>query len=837
MLYPFLIFLVRAFLFRFILLFFSTGALAQVTVVTGKVTEAATGSPIPFANVIFQGTQDGAITDFDGNFVATSSQQVDSLEVRYIGFIARTKPLVYGRSQTIHFQLDEDVQTLGEVVVYSGENPAFPIMRKVIANKDQNDKRALNAYEYESYTKVEFDVDNISDRFRKRKIVQKITNVLDSIQQLAGDDGQPILPVFISEAISRFYYKKDPTLRHENIIKTKVSGVGITDGTLSSQIIGSTFQEYNFYQNWLNVVTKEFVSPLADGWKLYYEVYLEDSAYINNDFCYRLDFFPKREQDLAFTGTMWITRNEYALKRIDAQVSQTANLNYIEKVKIQQDLIKTEPGPWLPEKTRVVVDVAQVSKETAGMLAKFYVSTKDHVVNQPMDNQFYLNPVSLEETATFYDENYWEEHRHDSLSPAELNVFKMIDTLKQIPVVKTYMDLAKFAVNGYYKIGKFDLGPYNTFFGSNNIEGIRIGFGGRTTIDVSRKWTFGGHIGYGFEDHRFKYRAYADRILDRQPWTTIRYEQQLEVEQIWLLNDQIEPNSLFYSLSRFGTLTQPFQIYKYRLSFFRQLSTGFGALLSFKHEDFNPLFDFRYFRTAEDLTPASNYQVSEFSLASRYAKDELFVINDNERISLGTTRWPAFNIDYTYGFKGLLGSDFAYHKFKASVEKRQKMGILGVSNFKLAGGYILGDLPYPLLFNTIGNETPFYAGFAYNLMNYFEFSTDRYVEFRYRHSFEGFVLNSIPVMKKLKWRLIGSANTIFGSIQDKNIALAQYKLDAEGRDVLPFYTLDNGPYVELGYGVENIFKVFAIEAFHRLTYLDHPNVSKFGLKFSIQFIL
>lgn len=823
-------------LFAFILSF-TLGAQAQLTVVSGKVTEAATGTPIPFANVVFTGTQDGAITDFDGNFIAKTSQPVDSIEVRYIGFIKRVKPLERGRDQVINFQLDEDVQTLGEVIVYSGENPAFPIMRNVVRNKQANDKRSLSAYEYESYTKVEFDVDNISQRFRNRKIVQKITNVLDSIQQLAGEDGQPILPVFMSEAISRFYYKKDPTYKHENIIKTKVSGVGLTDGTTTSQVIGSTFQEYNFYQNWLNIVSKEFVSPITDGWRMYYEVYLEDSAYIENDFCYRIDFFPKREQDLAFTGTMWITKENYALKRIDAQVPRTANLNYIEKIKIQQDLIRTEAGPWLPTKTRVVVDVAQVTKQTAGMLAKFYVSTKDHVINQPMENSFYMNPVAMEETVQDYDESYWEEHRHDSLSGAELNVFKMIDTLKRIPVVKTYMDGAKFAFTGYYKIGKIDIGPYTTFWGKNTIEGLRLGFGARTNFAFSKKWTLGGHVGYGFDDEQWKYRVYADRILDRHPWTNIRFEHQREVEQVWLLNEQIEPTSLFYSLSRFGSLIQPFYIQKYRWSLFRQVSTGFSTQVALKHEEFDPVFDFQYYEAPGNTETQADYRVSEVTVTTRYAKDELFVVNDNERLSLGPVRWPAFTLDYTYGFKGVLGSDFSYHKFKGSIQKRQKMGLLGVSNIKLTGGYIIGELPYTMLYNTIGNETPFYVNFAYNLMDYFEFSMDKYLELRYRHSFEGFVLNTIPLMKKLKWRLIGSANLLTGRISDENISMVRYKTDPDGDPVVPFSQLDRRPYVELGYGVENVFKVFAVEAFHRLTYLDRPDVSKFALKFSIQIIL
>ncbi|MEM7297369.1 MAG: DUF5686 family protein [Bacteroidota bacterium] len=259
------------------LLLLGFASAAQQTIVSGKVTEASTGAPVPFANIVFTGTTEGAIADFDGNFTAKTSLPVDSIEARYVGYITRVKPIQRGQSQVINFQVEEDIQTLMEIVVTPGENPAFAVMRNVMDNKKANDKRNLEAYEYESYTRTEFDMDNISEKMKNRKIMQKIRNVVDSIEQIAGEDGQPILPILMSEAISRVYFKKNPRGKHERIIKTRVSGIGITDGTLTSQVIGSTFQEYNFYQNWLNIANKEFVSPIADSWKALYEYELLDS--------------------------------------------------------------------------------------------------------------------------------------------------------------------------------------------------------------------------------------------------------------------------------------------------------------------------------------------------------------------------------------------------------------------------------------------------------------------------------------------------------------------------------------------------------------------------------
>ena len=99
---------------------------------------------------------------------------------------------------------------------------------------------------------------NLSDKFRQRKVVKKITQVLDSIEGIAGEDGKPILPLFITESISKVYYRDNPSLKYENILRSKINGVGVEDGATVTQLVGSSFQEYNFYQNWLNILGKGF---------------------------------------------------------------------------------------------------------------------------------------------------------------------------------------------------------------------------------------------------------------------------------------------------------------------------------------------------------------------------------------------------------------------------------------------------------------------------------------------------------------------------------------------------------------------------------------------------
>ncbi len=114
------------------------------------------------------------------------------------------------------------------------------------------------------------------------------------------------------------------------------------------------------------------------------------------------------------------------------------------------------------------------------------------------------------------------------------------------------------------------------------------------------------------------------------------------------------------------------------------------------------------------------------------------------------------------------------------------------------------------------------------MMNYYEFASDEYFTVQAFHHFEGFFLNKIPLLRKLKWREVLSAKALIGRVNNKN------------RELLIFPTtlsaLDKGPYYEIGAGIENIFKIFRVDALWRLSYLDRPNIAKFGIRGSIQLI-
>ena len=124
-----------------------------------------------------------------------------------------------------------------------------------------------------------------------------------------------------------------------------------------------------------------------------------------------------------------------------------------------------------------------------------------------------------------------------------------------------------------------------------------------------------------------------------------------------------------------------------------------------------------------------------------------------------------------------------------------------------------------------GNETFFYDESAFNTMNFFEFVSDRWASASVTYHLEGLFLNKIPLFRRLKWREVVSAKTVIGDFDPNNEKLL----------LLPDETFTlSQPFVEGAIGVENIFKFLRVDALYRLSYLDNPNIVRFGIRAKLQ---
>jgi hypothetical protein len=87
-------------------------------------------------------------------------------------------------------------------------------------------------------------------------------------------------------------------------------------------------------------------------------------------------------------------------------------------------------------------------------------------------------------------------------------------------------------------------------------------------------------------------------------------------------------------------------------------------------------------------------------------------------------------------------------------------------------------------------------------MNFFEFVSDQYASLHYQHYFQGLLMNKVPILRKMNWRLLATANVLYGSLRQENIDVMS-PVDPYGEPTAGFQSLDPAePYIELGYGIE-----------------------------------
>lgn len=804
----------------------SWNASAQKTIVSGKIYDAETKEPMPFVNITFQNSKIGGTSDLEGNYRLETYYATDSLIATFVGYKPKVMKVRKDQTQVIDFAMESGEIKLSEVVIKYQGNPAEKILDHVIANKEVNNREKYDAFEYEVYNKVEFDLNNITQEFKDRRIFKHFQFIFDNID---SSGNKPYLPMFMTESISEFAYRREPKAEKERIIATKVSGV---ESESVSQFLGDMYQKVNVYENHILVFGKAFVSPIADFGLRFYKYYLVDSAYVDNKWCYKIDFKPRHKQEPVFEGTMWINDTTYAVTQIDATMADNVNINFVNDMHVSQVYEQVDGEYWMLKKDHLLIDF-YVSKNTVGIYGRKTTSYKDFVINRPREDAYYsgMDNVVIAEDVMEKSEEFWEDRRHDTLSANEAAVYSMVDSLKKVPAFKSIVDLVKLVLTGYKEWDYFEYGPYFKTYSYNPIEGHRFRVGGRTGEKFSETIVFNAYTAYGTKDERFKYGTWTDLLLSEQPRQLLGVAYKNDLEQLGQSQNALSEDNILSSFLRRNPNNKLTNVEEYKGYYEREWFRGFSNRLLFSTRDMRPLGALEYRKTDNEGNDVAenNIRATEVGIYTRFSYKEKFVGTGFDRFSLGS-RFPTLEIQFSSGLKGFLEGEFEYQKMIVVLKDKFRFGTFGFLDWRLEAGKYWGTIPFPLLELHNGNESLFYDYLAFNLMNFFEFASDEYASAMLTHHFDGFFLNKIPLFRKLKWREVASGKAVMGRLDREKHSQALS---------LPenMFTLEQEPYVEASVGIENILKIFRVDALWRLTHLDNPNIQTFGIRttFEIRF--
>lgn len=815
---------------------FCQEAVAQTLTVEGRVLDAATLEPVAFASVYVKTTTLGTTTNFEGYYSLSLPAQYDSLSVSSVGYYSSVKAVTKENAQNINFNLTPATVNLLEVIITPGENPAHTLLKKVWAHLPENNVESLDQYSVDSYTKTQVYLRPFAD-FSKG---EKPPNIFEQYSITAEKGAKPVLPVYMSETLSTDYYLGSPK-REKTVLKdTKINSLADVDGEMVAQLIQKN-NKINFNNNNVRIIDKNFVSPISTAGLFYYKYYLTDSLFLDDYYCYEVRFVPKREEDLTFSGTFWINDSTFALKRISAEVGKKANLNFVDRIKIQQDLIPTKSGAWLPEKTRLLADAVNIFVNA--YLAQENFSETTHSLG------FYLTDDLQMVSKEHKGDLFIDRKEYDLV---DRQTMMLIDSLKQVRSVRFLTSLVNMSIKGYWNLGKVELGPYLLLYSKNPVEGHRFRAGFRTNSELSEKWIAKGYLAYGTLDQNWKYNAQLERFLSRRTWTKVGIQYSEDLEKLGSVDEFYHSSSFFSFASSFGGTDQQHKVKLGRLWLETDLFRGLTQKIIFLNKSYQPAsahYHFGYFTDDTKSEIASSMTISEVNLTTIYQPGVTMIVDKNERFPISLNKAPTFTLGYSLGVDGFLGSNFSYHKGSLGIKQDVLLGSIGRINYDLTLKKVFTPLPYPLLTIFYANESFFRTSKTFNLMRQGEFVADQSAELFFTFRQDGFILDKIPLIKKLGWRSIVTANIAYGSFNHSKNGFYDALTNPQGilavtlpsgNETTTFNTLSSKkPYVEVSYGVENIFRFFRVEAIHRLTYLESEfsskKPSKWGVKFSADF--
>jgi len=830
---------------------------AQNIYLKGKVLDITSKVPIAHATVAVVGSNIGTLTNADGNYALHIEPGFTKIRISFVGYEPQDLPITAARQQELNVHLVPEDQMIEAVQVkprrarYSNkDNPAVELIRQVIAHKGENRIEAYDYAEYKQYEKLSLGLSNLSEKFKNRKVFKNYQFLFEKEDE---EDGSPaggyMLPAFIEERLSQVYVRKKPARTKQLILAEQNAQFDprFVDNDGLSDYFHRLYQDIDIYESDIDLLANQFLSPIAGMSPTFYRFYITDTVKTETPNLVELSFFPRNKADRLFQGKLYITMDgKYAVKRAKMGTSGDINLNFVRDLDIDLDFDTDLHNRYYLKTSSLTIDFA-LTENGAGIRGNRTMTWTDFQTGIALPDSVYAGPA-VEKVIPKHEEPtgeaYWATNRPVPLKRNEQHIYRNIDSLQLMTSFQRFLDISALILSGYKQAGPAEIGPVNTFYSFNPVEGLRLRVGGRTTEDFSKRFYAEGYTAYGMKDKRWKYflsGAYA--LNNKSVFTFPQHYIGISATHDTKIPGQklefIQEDNILLSFKR-GENERYLYNDVYQLEYRREFENHFSYGLGLSKTKQRPAGILMY--QMPDGTGGNRIlpelHTTELSLSLRYAPNEEFYQGKLYRTPI-YNKHPIFYFNYVGGLKNVLNGEHGYHNFTLGVDKRYYFSQLGYASVNVEGNYIAGsNIPFPFLNIHRANQTYAYQIRSYNLMNFLEFVSDRSVSANVQYYMSGFLLNKIPIIRILKWREVFSAKALYGSLRPENDPahtdnVLRFQKNADDRPIT--YGFTDKPYLEASVGLTNILKFVRVDYVRRLNYLDQPDAPKDGIRVRIKF--
>ncbi len=795
-------------------------AFSQSTRVKGRVTDDTTGEAIPFAGIYFKNSTVGVSTDIDGYYTLETRENVsDTLCAVILGYDPAESTVRKNSFQEIDFRLHLTENNLTASRVKPDGSRVKRLIDNIDRNRDRNNPEKKDEYSCRIYNKMEIDLTNADEQIRSR-LLRKNFGFVFNYMDTSVVSGQPFLPIMISETVSRRYHKGNPSVDREVIEANQISG--IEDDNMISQFTGSMHLKLNFYNSFINAFNVDIPSPASGTGSLYYNYYLIDSLNIDGRKTYKLRFHPKKMiSSPVFDGEMNIDAEDYGIQQIKVKLQKQSNVNWIRDLEIEVENARVGDSTWFYKRDNMYVDFSVTKNDSSkviSFLGKRQMSYSDPQFDVPTRKDIVKakENVIISDGAMGKDSGYWEKARPYALTEKEMDIYDMVDSIKNVPLYRDIYSIVETFILGYYGKGKLSYGPVYKVLSFNNIEGTRMQFGVRTTADFSKKIRLMLYGAYGTKDKEFKGGGSVEYMLSKYPTRKLTFTGRRDILQLGKGSSAFSESNFFSSVLTKKGSNKMSPVTEWSLNYDHEWNPGFNMTAGIESRR---IFSNIY---VPMITPqgemVNSVGANQAHVRLRFSRNETVTRGNFVKSYVHSDR-PILTFDIIGSVKGIGKNEYSFSRTEFSIDYRLALPPAGYSRFRFNAGHIIGEVPYPLLKLHEGNSSYLLDKSAFSCMEYYEFASDTWASLFWSHNFNGFFLGKIPLLRKAQLREVLTLNMAYGTLSQKNNGIIgdpdsqnSIMLFPEGMSSL------NKPYVEMGVGITNILKIFRVDSFWRMTH-------------------
>ena len=800
-------------------LFLSISLNAQLS---GKITNK-NGEPLSFANIYIQGTTNGTTSNLDGDYNFELAPGTYSIVYQYVGYKPQVVKITLEakRLKKDITLLEESVSIETVVVKADGEDPAYAIIRKAIEKRAYY-KDLVDAYSCDVYIKGNQKLLDAPEKIFGQELGD-LGGTLDSNRQGI---------VYLSESEAKLYYQK-PNQKKEEMISSKVSG---NDNGFSFN--RASLMDFSFYENFIEI-SRNIISPIATNALSYYRykllgtVFDEDGHLIN-----KIEVIPKREEDPVYRGTIYIIEDLWNIQSVELMITgATIKQPILDTLVIKQVFVPVrDPDVWMLLSQSLHFNIKIFGFKIGGYFTGVY---SNYDLDVQFDKKFFNNEVfKVNEDSNEKELTYWDSIRPVPLTVEEEVDYVKKDSLEKIWESKEFMDsidaknnkfkvwdlLLGYQYNNSYKKTYFSVGLPLSTIGFNPVQGFygnldivyRKYFDERSTQYLRINPT----VQYGFSDKQVRADISVTYNFNEVSFDRITLSGGRAITQF----NYEKPISAFintqYALWDHKSFIKLYDKSFGRVAYQREITNGIFLKGYVDYSERSPLentsnYSFlkkeRTYNPNDPLypndadMPFETNQAFELGLSFRIRFQQKYISYPKRKFIMGS-KFPEIWIHYRKGIAAL-GSDVDYDLLKLNIEHEISMGLVGRTEFNIEGGVFVNDKKMEFIdyqhFN--GNQTFIYspgdALKSFMMLPYYEYSTTNpYTQIHFQHHFEGFLLDKLPLIRKLGLKSVLGASFL--------------------------YTEEGGDYYEVSYGFENIgfgivklFRADVVSSFRKGEYL------------------